>query len=73
MRTMTFSRALQETADGVNRLLDSLLPTAGAAAPRLVEAMRYASLDAGKRLRPFLVVEAARLVLVLILAVAPLP
>ena len=58
---MTFQEALQDTAEAVNTLLGALMPLAGAASPRLVEAMRYASLDAGKRLRPFFVVETARL------------
>jgi farnesyl diphosphate synthase len=58
---MTFQEALKDTAEAVNAHLGSLMPLEGAAAPRLVEAMRYASLDAGKRLRPFFVVETARL------------
>ncbi|MGE0238764.1 MAG: polyprenyl synthetase family protein [Parvibaculaceae bacterium] len=41
--------------------LDRLLPMAGAGAPRLVEAMRYALLAPGKRLRPLFVAESARL------------
>ena len=58
---MTFFAALTATADAANRLLDGLLPETNAAAPRLVAAMRYASLDAGKRLRPFFAVESARM------------
>ena len=57
---------LEETAAAVERLLDRLLspePLPGEIArpARVVEAMRYAMLGGGKRLRPHLVVEAARL------------
>ena len=41
----------------MDAVLDALLPQGG----RLADAMRYAALAPGKRLRPFLVVEAARL------------
>ena len=58
---MTFSDGLTNAASAVNRHLDLLLPLAGAKAPRLIEAMRHASLDAGKRLRPFFVIESAAL------------
>ena len=37
------------------------LPIPGDARARLFEAMRYAALGGGKRLRPFLVLESARL------------
>lgn len=40
-------------------MLEQLL--AESASPRLLSAMRYATLGAGKRLRPFLVIESARL------------
>jgi farnesyl diphosphate synthase len=54
-----FEVRLKQTALAVDRLLDELLP----ALPgnRLREAMRYSVLGQGKRLRPFLVVESARL------------
>ena len=42
-------------------LLDRLLPVEATPARRLIDAMRYAALGDGKRLRPFLVVEAAAL------------
>jgi len=42
-------------------MLDDLLPLTAAPARRLVEAMRYAALGPGKRLRPFLVMESAKL------------
>lgn len=54
-----FDTQLKQTAEAVNRLLDGLLPAV--AGNRLREAMRYAVLGQGKRLRPFLVIESARL------------
>ena len=57
-----FRQRLHDTAAAIDRLLDSLLPhPETAAAPRLAAAMRHAALGGGKRLRPFLVREAARL------------
>jgi farnesyl diphosphate synthase len=58
---LSFEAALSACARDTDQLLDRLLPMAGAAAPRLIEAMRYAALGGGKRLRPFLVVESAML------------
>jgi len=61
-----FAARLDAVAAATDDLLDSLL--AGEAAdgeiarpPRLLEAMRYATLGGGKRLRPFLLVETAAL------------
>jgi farnesyl diphosphate synthase len=52
----------QATESMLDRLLSrDLLPGETARPPRLIEAMRYAALGGGKRLRPFLVVETARL------------
>jgi farnesyl diphosphate synthase len=61
-----FSTRLEGTAQAVENLLDRLLggaPSPGEIArpPRLLDAMRYAMLGGGKRLRPHLVVETARL------------
>ena len=61
-----FSARLDATARSIESLLDRLLapePLAGELArpPRLLDAMRYAMLGGGKRLRPHLVVETARL------------
>jgi len=58
---LSFEDALALAARETDTLLDHLLPERGAAAPRLVAAMRYAALGPGKRLRPFLVVESAAL------------
>jgi len=54
-----FETALREAAAATDALLEQLL--AESASPRLLSAMRYAALGAGKRLRPFLVIESARL------------
>jgi farnesyl diphosphate synthase len=59
--SQTFEQALAAIAADTDRFLDETLSLRGAAAPRLVEAMRYASLGAGKRLRPFFVVATSRL------------
>ncbi|MBG0798639.1 polyprenyl synthetase family protein [Methylocystis sp. L43] len=61
-----FRRRLDAAADATESALDALLapaPLPGEIArpPRLLEAMRYSSLGGGKRLRPFLVIESARL------------
>ncbi|MEG9884749.1 MAG: polyprenyl synthetase family protein [Hyphomicrobiales bacterium] len=56
-----FEVKLAQIACQVNRVLDAFLTLACSPARRMVEAMRYASLDKGKRLRPFLLVESARL------------
>src|SRR5690349_17299579 len=61
-----FQHRLGQIADETQALLEGLLaaaPIAGERArpARLLEAMRYASLGGGKRLRPFLVVESASL------------
>jgi farnesyl diphosphate synthase len=50
-----FSSALSATAAEVNRLLDELIAPCAGPEGRVVEAMRYAALDGGKRFRPFLV------------------
>lgn len=56
--TMTsFENALKSTALAVEERLGELLPTEG----RIAQAMRYAALSNGKRLRAFLVVESAGL------------
>ncbi|MEF3367808.1 farnesyl diphosphate synthase [Methylocystis sp. 9N] len=65
-RAEEFRRRLDAAAEATEAALDALL--APAALPgevtrpaRLLDAMRYASLGGGKRLRPFLVIESARL------------
>lgn len=53
--------ALSEAADAVNRTLDRLVPLIDGAERRVVEAMRYALMGGGKRIRPFLVINGARM------------
>lgn len=59
------SPALQESmdriADEVNRTIGRLLPETDLAEARLYEAMRHGVLNGGKRLRPFLAVQSAKL------------
>ena len=58
---LDFERHLKAFAGTIEAHLDHLLPATTRAAPRLVEAMRYALLAPGKRIRPFFVAESARL------------
>jgi farnesyl diphosphate synthase len=64
--TPTFTTRLSEAARTVEASLEALLsdkaaPGEIARPPRLMAAMRHAALGGGKRLRPFLTIEAARL------------
>ena len=52
---------MTEAAAATDRMLDDLLPSEEDAQSRLYDAMRYATLGSGKRLRPFLVVQSASL------------
>lgn len=54
-------RRLAETADLVTVAVDALLPRTDGPEARLTEAMRYAVLGPSRRLRPFYVVETARM------------
>ncbi|MCB1496180.1 MAG: polyprenyl synthetase family protein [Bauldia sp.] len=61
-----FETRLRQAADATDTALDRLLsgetrPAEIARPPRLLDAMRYAALGPGKRIRPFLVIETARL------------
>jgi farnesyl diphosphate synthase len=56
-----FKEALDENARLVSRTLDRLLVLKDNPESRLLEAMRYATLSKGKRVRPFLVITSARL------------
>jgi farnesyl diphosphate synthase len=58
---LSFQEALARCAAETDTLLDQLLPPDAFPAKRVVDAMRYAALGQGKRLRPFLVVESAAL------------
>ena len=56
-----FTDALAEDARAVTETLNRLLSTEDSVEARLTEAMRYATLNGGKRVRPFLVMSSARL------------
>jgi farnesyl diphosphate synthase len=57
----TFAEAQQQASAAVEAMLDALLPKPAGAEARLFEAMRYAVLGGGKRLRPMLVMTSADL------------
>jgi farnesyl diphosphate synthase len=57
----SLARALDDTVKTVEAALDALLPEPGGPEARLDEAMRYAALGGGKRLRAFLVMQGADL------------
>ncbi|HEX6980621.1 MAG TPA: farnesyl diphosphate synthase [Alphaproteobacteria bacterium] len=59
--TDRLQQALAEDAAAVETALAALLPERTGLESRLFEAMRYATLGGGKRLRPFLVLQGARL------------
>ncbi len=58
---MSLARRIAETADIVTVALDELLPRADGPETRLMEAMRYAALGPGKRLRPFFAIETGKM------------
>lgn len=51
---------MEDCRDKVNKTISSLLPQTDLAEAPLFDAMRYAALGSGKRLRPFMVMEGAR-------------
>ncbi|WP_041785096.1 polyprenyl synthetase family protein [Rhodospirillum centenum] len=57
----TLTAAMADTVEQVEAAIDVLLPRVDLPEARLFEAMRYGCLGGGKRLRPFLVMESARL------------
>lgn len=62
LKLVNFSRlhkALADSAQALNEEINRLLPTQEGIGARLIEAMRYSSLNGGKRLRPFLVMTSA--------------
>jgi farnesyl diphosphate synthase len=59
--TKRTQQAMTATAEAVEKMLNRLLPKVTGPEARLAEAMRYATLGGGKRLRPFLVVASADL------------
>jgi farnesyl diphosphate synthase len=59
--TISLNEAIRSRAVEVERALDTLLPLPDGYERRLMEAMRYATLGGGKRMRAFLVMESASL------------
>ena len=57
----SFEHDLRETAADVERVLDLALPPPNGPEARVAEAMRYAAIGPGKRLRPYLVLSSADL------------
>ena len=53
--------ALKECAEEINRVMDQLIPKGEGEQGRLYEAMRYAALAGGKRMRPFMVLQSSKL------------
>lgn len=53
--------AIEEVASSVSKTMEYLLPESDMAESYLFDAMRYASMGGGKRLRPFLVMQSAKL------------
>ncbi len=56
-----FETSLREAGETITRLLDDLMPVEDSPRGRVVDAMRYAALAGGKRLRPYLVLSSASL------------
>lgn len=54
-------QALKEAAEEVNRAMDNLIPRGEGEQGKLYEAMRYAAMAGGKRMRPFLVLQSSKL------------
>jgi farnesyl diphosphate synthase len=61
MTPLPFANALHQAASQVEKVMDAMLPVLQGPEARLFEAMRYASLNGGKRLRPFLTLCSAAL------------
>jgi farnesyl diphosphate synthase len=59
--TRALDQTLASSAEAVNAALEALLPQPVGRHGRVLEAMRYAVFVGGKRLRPFLVLQASRL------------
>jgi len=57
----SLQEALQECVVGVNKTIGRLLPETDLAEDRLYQAMRHGVLSGGKRLRPFMVMQSAKL------------
>jgi farnesyl diphosphate synthase len=60
MSATSLAESMTAAAKAVERVLDEVLPRPSGPEARLLDAMRYATLGAGKRLRPYLVLAASR-------------
>ena len=58
----TFQTRLDFVTDKIETVLSRILPEPAGPQKSVMEAMRYAALGGGKRLRPFLLIEAARMI-----------
>jgi farnesyl diphosphate synthase len=54
-------KAIDDTAEAISKTMERLLPESDLAEGQLFDAMRYATMGGGKRLRPFLVMQSAAL------------
>lgn len=59
--SISLQERMDEVVETVNKTVTRLLPDTDLPEDRLFEAMRYGTLNGGKRLRPFLVIHAAKL------------
>lgn len=59
--SISLQEALNETVEVLNKTITRLLPETDLPEAPLFEAMRYGTLNGGKRLRPFLVMQSAKL------------
>ena len=53
--------AMDESRESVNKTLERLLPDTDLPEAPLYDAMRYGTMNGGKRLRPFMVMQSAKL------------
>jgi len=61
MSEETLKKALKETMISMDELLSRLLPRTSSPENQLYDAMRFSTLEGGKRIRPFLVIQSARI------------
>lgn len=59
--SQTLQEALEESVVAINKTISRLLPETDLAEERLYDAMRHGVLSGGKRLRPFMVMQSAKL------------
>ena len=69
--SISLQEQLTDTVEALNKTITRLLPETDLPEAPLFEAMRYGTLNGGKRLRPFLVIQSAKLFNVRSQALAP--